>query len=252
MENMRKPFQGVWNIVRFNWHFYLIAFVIIISGSILNNLFSTHFQFTINLVLGLIILNLLTSLLVSAYIYDFSKLYKFEFLNEFNSNVKILNIHAGFDEASAIIQSKFPQSELTVYDFYDEQKHTEISIKRARKAYPIFQGTIKVQTEKIPAENSEFDLILNILSAHEIRNEKERIGFFREQNRVLKSNGKVTVTEHLRDLPNFLAYTFGFFHFHSKKTWKKAFAKAGFTIQKEIKTTPFISTFILTKNGTSS
>ena len=25
MENLRKPFQGILNIVRFNWHFYVLA-----------------------------------------------------------------------------------------------------------------------------------------------------------------------------------------------------------------------------------
>ena len=25
MATLRKPFQGVWNIVRFNWHFYVLS-----------------------------------------------------------------------------------------------------------------------------------------------------------------------------------------------------------------------------------
>src|SRR5690606_13997095 len=168
-----------------------------------------------------------------------------------NAN-QILNIHAGFDETSDIIKQKFINAELTIFDFYDEQKHTEISIKRARKFFPDSEKTIQVPTNQFPVENEAFDLIFNIFSAHEIRNIEERIQFFKEQKRVLKPNGKIIVTEHLRDFPNFLAYTIGFFHFHSKNTWKKTFEKSGFQIEKEIKKTVFIPTFILTKNGISS
>lgn len=252
MESLRKPFQGVGNIIRFNWHFYAIALILTTVGFFIPNYFSTEFQLVINLFLGLIVLSLIISLSVSWYVYDYSKLYEFNFLDEFNNPEKILNINAGFDETSKIIQSKFPQSQLTVHDFYDEKKHTEISIKRARKAYPKYLETVQISTEKIPSENSEFDLIINILSAHEIRNNEERIQFFHEQNRILKPNGKIIVTEHLRDFPNFFAYTIGFFHFHSRKTWLSTFSKSALVLEKEIKITPFISTFILTKNGTTT
>lgn len=251
MESLRKPFQGIGNIVHFNWHFYLIAILFIGLGLLISNLVLNDFQLIINLFLGLIVLNLIISLLVSWYIYDQSELYQFHFLDELNSPEKILNINAGFDETSEIIHQKFPDAELTVFDFYDEKLHTEISINRARKAYPSYPKTIQVKTHHLPETKCKFDLIVNILSAHEIRNPEERIQFFSEQNRVLKPDGKIIVTEHLRDFPNFLAYTIGFFHFHSHKTWLKTFSEAELIIEKEIKITPFISTFILTKNGTS-
>ena len=71
----------------------------------------------------------------------------------------------------------------------------------------------------------------------QIRNNDERIIFFKELNRILKSNGKIIVTEHLQDLPNFLAYNIGFFHFHSKRTWLKTFSRADFKVINEIKIT---------------
>jgi hypothetical protein len=49
--------------------------------------------------------------------------------------------------------------------------------------------------------------------------------------------------EHLRDFPNFVAFTIGFTHFFSKATWKKAFEEAGFTSFNETKFTPFMSIF---------
>ena len=98
-------------------------------------------------------------------------------------------------------------------------------------------------------ESNSADKILLILAAHEIRNGNERIAFFKELNRIIKPTGQIYVTEHLRDTANFIAYNIGFFHFYSKKSWLDTFAKANLAISQEIKQTPFISTFILVKNG---
>ena len=84
-----------------------------------------------------------------------------------------------------------------------------------------------------------------MLSAHEIRNEAERITFFDELKRVVKPGGIVYVTEHLRDTNNFLAYTIGFLHFYSDSNWKKIFKSAGLNVFTEVKTTPFITTYML-------
>ncbi len=51
------------------------------------------------------------------------------------------------------------------------------------------------------------------------------------------------MVEHLRDFPNFVAFTIGFTHFFSKAIWKKAFEEAGFNSIKETKFTPFMSIF---------
>ena len=73
--------------------------------------------------------------------------------------------------------------------------------------------------------------------------------FFKELNRITKNDGQIVVVEHLQDVANFLAYNIGFFHFHTKATWLKTLYAAGLRVQKEIKITPFITTFILQKNG---
>jgi hypothetical protein len=56
------------------------------------------------------------------------------------------------------------------------------------------------------------------------------------------------MVEHLRDFPNFLAFSIGFTHFFSRSTWKKAFVTAGFSFFEEIKFTPFMSVFNGDKN----
>jgi type IV secretory pathway VirB4 component len=91
--------------------------------------------------------------------------------------------------------------------------------------------------------------VIAFLSVHEIRDQQERILFFQELERILTDHGKITVTEHLRDFPNFLAFNIGFFHFISRNSWIKVFEKANLIILEEIKTTPFITTFTLKKSG---
>ena len=248
MELIRKPFQGVFNIIRFNWHFYLVAGLVFIAVISLKNTLPNPIQ---PLALWLSILAMLTitiSLLVSYYVYDCSDLYKLDWLPS-SDNKKVLNINSGFDETSEIIKAKFPQTTLTICDFYNPDKHTEVSIRRARKAYPPILNTVQVSTDKLSFQDNSFDYALAILSAHEIRDEKERVLFFKELNRVTKPTGQIFVTEHLRDFNNFVAYTIGFFHFHSKTKWMNTFRQSNLTVKKEIKITPFITTFILNKNG---
>lgn len=246
----RKPFQGVLNIVRFNWHFYLVAAVILVAIVCLKHYLPAAIQPYIVIASLLAVLTISISLLVSFYIYDLSDLYALKWLPPADGR-RILNINAGFDETSAIISTKFPNAALTVCDFYDPKKHTEISIKRARKALPPVHSTIQVSTENLPFKNGSFDLVLAIFSAHEIRNETERIRFFKELARVTSHDGQLLVTEHHRDFYNFLAYTIGFFHFHSRSTWLRTFTKAGLVITDELKTTPFITSYVLSRNGTT-
>lgn len=250
----RKPYQGVFNIVRFNWHFYVIAGIVILAllaGSVFADKIS--FWIVVSLAAG-ILMSVAVSLSVSYYIYDRSRLYDFGWLRGVAANrtQTVINIHAGFDETSFALKKIFVDATLHVYDFYDPHKHTEISIERARKAYPSFPGTLNVTTDRLPTAAASADLIFNIFALHEVRSQAERIGFLKAQAMVLKDAGKCIVVEHLRDVPNFLAYNVGFLHFFTQKEWKVNFLQAGFNIEKTFHVTPFVSVFILKKiNGTT-
>jgi len=254
MEGVRKPFQGVRNIIRFNWHLYALALLFIALLLIANAATSHRFLILFLIISTVVFLSIFVSLVTSFYIYDCSSLYTLNWLNKVSikSNGKLVNIHSGFDETSILIQKKIKEALLTVFDFYDPQKHTEISIKIARKAYPPFPGTQSISSTNLPLKNQSADAIFLLLAAHEIRNSNERKQFFKELNRVLAPNGKIIVTEHVRDGFNLLAYNLGAFHFHTRASWLSAFKKGGFAVADEIKTTPFITTFILHKNGTAS
>lgn len=249
MEKLRKPFQGVVNIVRFNWHFYVGVLLFCIILFLLKNHLPSHLNFILSFVLLSAITITLITLTVSYYVYDLSGLYKLNWLPNNNEKLSIVNINAGFDETSVLLNIKYPNNSLTVLDFYDPQKHTEISIKRARKAYPSYPNTINTKTTNLPIKTNSVDKVFVIFSAHEIRNELERIQFFNELKRIITTNGEIYVTEHLRDIPNFLAYNIGFLHFLGLSSWHNVFKAANLTINNEQKLNPFITNFTLTKHG---
>jgi hypothetical protein len=245
----RTPYQGVFNIVRFNWHFYIAAAVLVITlfavAPLLDNL---RCWLCISIAIATIT-STLVSLFVSHYIYDRSDLYDFHWLRQ-NNNLKsqcIVNLHAGFDETSTILRNTFPKSNLVVLDFYDPSKHTELSIERARKTYGPFEGTIKTATGKLSIAADSTDMIFNIFALHEVRSRKERVHFLKQQADALKNEGRIFVVEHLRDIPNFLAFNIGFFHFFSRREWLDNFSRAELTTERKFKITPFITAFILKK-----
>lgn len=246
----RTRFQGLVNILRFNWHFFAIAgfaAVFAIAGVIL---LPAPWSVLVGVGLVLAVLTMMVSLIASHWVYDRSALYQFPWLQSINlpERPQVVNINAGFDEATAILMDLRPSAEVKVWDFYNEAAHTEVSIQRARRAYPPHPLTETVETRTLPAEDQSMDLVCLLMSAHEIRNREERRNFLREVHRILARDGVVVVTEHLRDIANGIAYTVGAFHFYSKATWLADFEAAGFRVRDEQKTTPFVSTFILEKS----
>ncbi len=248
----RKFGQGVGNIVRFNWPFYALALGGLLAGALLRPHLAAPWHGLAGAALALGLLTTLASLAVSAWVYDVSGLYQLGWLPALPPAAHLVNINAGFDETSALLRATFPAATLTVLDFYDPARHTEASIGRARRAYPPYPGTVAVPTTALPLPPASADAVLAVLAAHEVRDEAERVAFFREIGRVLKPGGQVVVVEHLRDLPNFLAYTVGFLHFHSRATWQRTFRAAGLRVAHETKVTPFLTVFTLRSDGASA
>jgi SAM-dependent methyltransferase len=249
MSIARKRLQGIRNIVYFNWHFYVLFAILFALGMVLLWYIDSVFL-QVGIVVALIFgtYSLLASLIVSMYVYDFTDVYQLPWISEDTSFLRILNIHAGFDETYPVIQLKRPNSELTICDFYQPTKHTEISIERARKKYPQ-PNAIVIQTSSLPFENQSMDEVYVIFAAHEIRDDFEREVFFKEIYRVLVLGGTAYITEHVRGLANSLAYTFGVFHFFTEKTWSSNFNRSQLKLVETYFYTPFITTYKLQKDG---
>lgn len=246
MEIKRRKLQGVLNILSFNRHFYVIGFLVLAA------LIASYFLFDWPAVLFWVIIiaflyGFLMPLLVSAYVYDLSGFYNFHWLKDQVGKDErvnqLVNINAGFDETSFIIENKFPGSDLKVFDFYNAKQHTEPAIKRARKVSLIYPDTKQIPSDHIPLKDNSVDIVFLLSAVHEIRSHDEKVEFLKECHRLCRPGGKVIMVEHLRDFPNFLAFTVGFTHFFSRAAWKKAFEKAGFSTLQETKFTPFMSIF---------
>lgn len=157
----RKPLQGVFNIVRFNWHFYVIAILIFGFVLICQNISLGLWKLFWTALIFCITYGVLISLLISYYIYDFKDFYSLNWLKLVNVEKpkNIININAGFDETSLILEDKFPNGNLKILDFYNQNLTTEISIERARKAYPPIKNTKNIFINNLPIEDNFSELI---------------------------------------------------------------------------------------------
>jgi energy-coupling factor transporter transmembrane protein EcfT len=153
MELGRRKFQGVLNILSFNRHFYIFG-LIALTFIIASHLVFSWPDLLYWIIISSFLYGLIMPLIVSAYVYDFSGYYNFNWLKGFNiedsGERQILNINAGFDETSFIIKNQFPQSALQVFDFYNAERHTEPAIVRARKVSLVYPGTQQVIPKSIP------------------------------------------------------------------------------------------------------
>jgi SAM-dependent methyltransferase len=248
----RGPFQGVWTIIRFNWHLHVMALAAITVLVTAALSLTGHAALLFAALAVAVMLSVFISLLASWHAYDASELYDTTWLApEMEQARRAANFHAGFDETTSLLKSAFPSAEWLVFDFYDPKKHTEISIRRARRVHPPSSQTLAIHTDHIPLANASLDRALLILAAHEIRDPAERAGFFRELQRVLAPGGRVIVTEHLRDPANIIAYTIGAWHFHTRSQWLATFQAAGFRVARQFRNNLLITTFILEPNATA-
>jgi len=246
----RTAFQGVATVVRFNWHLYVLALAVVATSLAVAAVSPAWLALACGAFSALAALSIALSLSATWLAYDASGLYRLDWLDPWMSaQGQAANIHAGFDETTSLLRARFPGFTWLVFDFYNPARHTEISIRRARAAYPPSDETVAISTQHLPVADNSLARILLILAAHEIRDRHERIAFFRELNRALAPDGLIIVTEHLRDLPNIAAYNLGSFHFHRPSSWREAFAAARFDVVATLESAPLITTFVLKKHG---
>lgn len=252
MATVRTPWQGLRNVVRFNWHFYTLAALAGAVGLAAARRVPKRLRPAWYGALALGAAPVLGSLAVTGYVYDKSDLYRLSWLPAGLLSPRpatLLTVQAGFDEVSALLQQRYPTAQVQALDFYDPARHTEVSIKRARAALPPWPGTLAVSATNLPLPTGWAEAAVAFLSMHEIRDDEERAACLREVGRVVQPGAPIIVVEHLRDTANFLAYTIGFLHFHSHASWLRTFQAAGLQLTQEIKVTPFISAFILRRDA---
>jgi SAM-dependent methyltransferase len=236
-------------VVSFNRHFFAIALLTCaVSIALIVLVENPLARGLLVLGVGLAAYFMVASVIAAYVVYDASDLYKLQWwparcLQQPPDDGIVA--HAGFDPASAAIKAKFPQMRLRILDFFDASQTTEASIQRAHRLNPPSVPEERIPAEDWPVESASQDVVFALSAAHELRKTEERIAFFREAKRVLKSGGKVIVIEQLRDFFNFSCFGVAAFHFLSRRTWMQSFAGANLTLKDEFTITPFMRAFVL-------
>ncbi len=247
----RKPFEGMLNILVFNWPFYATALVLVLAGSL--GAFLLPPLPVVRLLLLVSVAGagyfLLASLAVSYLIYDRSPLCRWKWIKDMvpSTSRRIVNLHAGFDESSPALRALFPEADLMVLDFYDHRSMTEASIARARRLCPTRQQALRVDPTALPLADNSCNTAFLLFAAHEIRDARQRYQLFHEVKRILEAQGTLLLVEHSRNLANFLAFGPGFFHFYPQSEWRRLASETGLQVALSCMCTPFVNIMILRK-----
>lgn len=242
-------FQGVAKILRFNWPWYA-AGVVAIAGilTILNSGLLPRLIRPLawaGLLLGGFWL--LSSVVVSHLVYDRSGLSEGTWLEGLDLRAidRVAAFHAGQDEASEVLNVRFPTAHRSTFDVFDPKKEATDSLRRARRAALQERPSTLADPAALPLADGELDLGCLVFAAHEIRDPKDRVILFLELHRALNPSGRLIVVEHLRNGWNAMAFGPNVFHFLPRAAWTTTFADSGFRVLREARCTPFVQVFHL-------
>ena len=244
--------RGVRQIVRFNWPFYAAAVVAAaVATAVIGRMtVGGSARSLAYLGCGVAMFWLVGSLAASWMVYDRSPLMHWEWIRPalgFQPRSWI-NIHVGLDESTPGLRAVLAGATGRAFDIFDPLEMTESSILRARRRARHAVEAEAVDFRNLPARSDSIGALMLLLSAHEVRTEDARRALFAEIHRVLAPGGRIVVAEHLRDWANFVAFGPGFLHFHSRKTWRRCFARADLAVHSEFSITPFVRVFVLRRH----
>jgi SAM-dependent methyltransferase len=238
----------MWQVVQYNSGMYTCAFLLICAACL-------SFPYAQRVVERIAVVGftvpllfwLCSSLLVSHYVYDCSPLYDLNWVRRELTKApqRWINVHAGVDETSQLLAQLFPTAVGEMLDIHDHEEMTEASIRRAHRTHRSLMRSKPADWRALPIADDTIDAAFLFFVAHEFRRGEARTQLFRELARVLRSDGELTVVEHLRDCANFLAFGPGFLHFFSRSVWLWTAGAAGLQVRTEKSITPFVRVFIL-------
>lgn len=178
----RTPYQGVIQIVRFNWRSYVAGAIALSIAGIASILLSYPMRFVLMACAVPPLFWLGSSLLVSHYVYDRSQLYELNWTERIFTRAPHhwINIHSGFDETSELLAEKYPDSVSVAVNIYDPEIMTEPSIRIACRLHPSPIQAAVARYDTLPFASGSTEAAFVIFSAHELRRHSQRVTFLRE------------------------------------------------------------------------
>ena len=249
----RRSFEGVLQILRFNYPMFLWAGVLAATAAtaLVWAPMPNPMRLSLIVATALVAGWAISTLVVSHVVYDRFPLFEFSWLTPYlkpGGPGRWANIHAGFDQTTTALQRAFPSAPGTPVDLFDPAVMTEASIGRARRYYPAVRGTIHGRYDQVPLPDASYDTVLLLFAAHELRTPQQRAALFGQAARILNQDGTLVIVEHLRNPVNFLVFGPGAFHFHARLQWLSAGQSARLTLHREVPLTPFARCFVWRKN----
>jgi SAM-dependent methyltransferase len=244
---IRRPYQGVLQILRFNWRSFAVTSAFLGIGLLVIPYLPPLVRVGLLLGAAPALFWMASSLLVSHYVYDRFPLYELNWISRALSRMprQWVNIHCGLDETSGLLEALFPDATGRIVDIFDSQVMTETSIRQARRAKGGAIPAMPARYDALPFSAESFDAAFCIFAAHELRRHHQRVKLFQEIARVLVRGGELVLMEHSRDGWNLLAFGPGFLHFFPQRGWRKAAADGDLALRSEFSMTPFVRVYIL-------
>ena len=248
MSARRGRFQGVWQIVQYNWPFYLASLSATLVGLLAVVWLPLPEWLRLIGYLGVAAALYFTfaSLVVSYYVYDASGMYDLGWLDGLlpATPARWANIHAGLDETTPQLQARFG-APADLLDIYDPVIMTEASIARARALTPPEVAPRPARLTELVGPSRSWDVAFLVFVAHEIRDRALRVRFLQAVREGLKPDGRVVLVEHLRDAANYAVFGPGALHFLPRSEWLLGAEQAGLQVEREQPLTPFVRIFVL-------
>jgi SAM-dependent methyltransferase len=244
----RAPYQGVKQIVSFNWPKYAVTAAMLCIAMAVWPMAGAWVHAGMLAFVVPALYWMIVSIAVSHYVYDRCALYDFSWLHTALATEprRWVNIHAGLDETSELIEAQLGgEVRGDVVDIFDARTMTEPSIERARQQVKARRKAIRARHDRLPFEDRRFDAAFLIFAAHELRKHAQRVRLFKEITRVLSADGELVLMEHMRDGWNYAAFGPGALHFFPRWAWMRAMREAGLELKGEFARTPFVRVFVL-------
>jgi SAM-dependent methyltransferase len=225
-------------VIRFNWPKYLAAVVVVAAAA-----FAPAAGAPLPVFAGLWTMGVpaiawtVTSLAATWWVYDHRRIHE-QLTRGLAVGGEWGIIHAGFDVSAETLRASIGRPPTAVRQV---ALTARASLRRARK---LSQHDVLRGGDGPRLAPDSLDLIFVTFAAHEIRNVGQQRLLFREIGAALRPGGHLIVTEHPRDLANFVVYGPGFLHFQPLVTWMARAAEAGLAPDSRMSITLFVQRLV--------